>query len=160
MSHFEIEPKLFHVRIYGEDADKYVSSFQAYVDGDKAFLYSLNGPGFYENARELIRGMMDKTGVRTVEAHVMPSHARLLEIALKGFARVEVGSPVRKTFGRTFCWIRISDPAVRAARGEEPLRPEPSELIQGYYDDPQEDHSVDWGEHPPLETLPDPARTD
>lgn len=146
MGHFEIEAKLFQVRVYGSDNDKYVASFQTYVDGNKAFIYSLNGPGFYENARELLRELMERIGVRTIEAHVMPSHARLLATALKGIAQVEIGAPYRKSpAGRTFCWIQISDPAFQGVCGlSEDLRIE---------DALQEDRSEDWGEYPPLETF-------
>lgn len=77
----EISPRQYSIRIYHKDEpEKYdIASCQVFVYGDKGFIYSLHGPGFYQAFPQVIEEIQ-KLGIKSLEGYVSKSHARLLRM--------------------------------------------------------------------------------
>lgn len=118
MAHIEISPKQFQVRIYGRHPDNYDASFQLYVDGDKGFVHSLTGSGFYRLMPEFVRKVFETCGVRTVEAYVLEPHARLMKRMFRGKVNMELLS-MGTVAGRKMIWVRLSEHVARSCSSSE-----------------------------------------
>jgi hypothetical protein len=107
MPHFEIDPKTFSVRVYGDDPDNYVAAFNLFKEGDTVILTGLNGKGFYALVLPMIIDMMDRVDANYVEATVLEWHAALIERKLSGTVKIERVRPVENA-GRAMVWVRLS----------------------------------------------------
>lgn len=106
MSWVEISAKNYQVRLYDKHPDNYAASFQLYVDGDRGFIHSLNGEGFYGLMPSHVREVFEKTGVTSMEAYVLLTHAKLLTRALRSVLAVEVIA-TSDVHDRTMAWIKL-----------------------------------------------------
>lgn len=77
----EISPRQYSIRVYAEnEPEKYdIASCQIFVYGDRGFMFSLHGPGFYKHIPQILE-QVGKFGLRTLEGYVGKGHARLLHI--------------------------------------------------------------------------------
>lgn len=101
----EIGDRQYSIRVYGDDETNYVASAQVFRYGDKAFVYSINGTEFYANAGEIIERLKQK-GVVSLEGYAGLPHARLMGIALKGIAKVEI-QPSGDMDGHELAWVVV-----------------------------------------------------
>lgn len=90
MSKYEISGKIFHIRFYENDSDKYSSSFQMVVDGNIGIIYGLNGAGFFRCIKDSIRGIMKDLNVDTIFFTMMADTLKFLNISLEGVALLEI----------------------------------------------------------------------
>lgn len=64
------------LRIYLHDSDDYDACCQVVCYGDKGWMHSITGAGFYMAIDKVI-GACKKLGLREVSGYVRPAHARL-----------------------------------------------------------------------------------
>jgi hypothetical protein len=90
MSSYEITGKIFHVRFYENDPNRYTSSFQMTVDGKIGIIYGLNGIGFFKGIKDNAENIMNDLGVDTIFFTMMPDTYSYLSKALDGKAILEI----------------------------------------------------------------------
>lgn len=90
MSKYEISSKIFHIRFYENDNNRYTSSFQMVVDGKIAIIYGLNGIGFFKGIKNHFKDIMRELSVDTVFFTMMPDTLAYLGKALDGEAKLEI----------------------------------------------------------------------
>ena len=106
MPRYEISPKLFQVRFYDRHPDKYSACFQMFVDGERGFIYSLIGDGFYLMFPPMLPGIMKDCGVTSIEASTAKTHYEYMKKKLANIATVEiVGNTI--VANRDMVWIKI-----------------------------------------------------
>jgi len=106
MAHWELSAKHYQIRFYDDDPDAYVACLQLYVDGDKGFIHSLIGRGFYQIIPQFLPDVFKACGVKSVEGYVLERHAKFLERMMSAqleVTRVGVGS----VGSRKMVWLRI-----------------------------------------------------
>jgi len=108
---FELEPNQYVVRIYDEQhTDNYIASALIRTYGDRGFMSSISGLGFYDGLVFHIEAMMKQLKVETLEGYMTPSHARLLRMRLHSAdsGDVTVSETVGKCAGRTMPWVVVT----------------------------------------------------
>ena len=95
MSRYEISGKVFHIRFYDKDQDRYSSSFQMVVDGNIGMIYGLNGAGFFKCIPLHIASIMRDLEVNTILFTMMRGTYDALSKALSGIAQMEIAREVR-----------------------------------------------------------------
>lgn len=106
MVRFEISNKMLQVRFYDEDPDKYDACFQLYVDGKRAFLYSLMGNDFYRRFAVLLPSIMDQCEIDSIEASVSQKHLKIITRFLEKIVDVKnLGTAI--VAGREMMWIKL-----------------------------------------------------
>jgi hypothetical protein len=104
----EIINRQASVVVFDNDGRNYAASCQVFIYGDRGFMYTINGKEFYAAA---IDGgfdkVMDELHIKSLEGYVVPAHARLMQIAMRGKANVEItGSG--EMHGSKMSWVRIT----------------------------------------------------
>lgn len=106
--HFEIDIKQFQVRFYSEeDKDNYFSAFSLYRDGDKGFIYSLCGKGFYKVIGKYIKEIFEKCEINSLEAYVLPDHANLIKQKMNNIMTMTILDKSEVHKGRNMYWIKL-----------------------------------------------------
>lgn len=81
--HVEVGDRQYSLRVYEEPGqEQYIASCQVLRYGDRAFLYGLNGSGFYRAILETTAALAAKD-IHRIECYVSRAHARLLMRVLK-----------------------------------------------------------------------------
>lgn len=106
MKWFEVSPKTYQVRFYDKEPDKYVASFQLFVDGNRGFLYSLMGNNFYESFADQILKVMKNCHLKSIEASVSEAHYNFIKKSLSQWCDVTVVGPAVVS-SRDMVWIKI-----------------------------------------------------
>ena len=96
--------------IYGNDPITYQSSCQVFVYGDKGFMYSINGDGFYKAWIQpgALTSLLQQLGVQSLEGYITKPHARLMRLALRHVGNVVIESH-GKMAGHDMAWIKVTD---------------------------------------------------
>jgi hypothetical protein len=92
MSHFEVTPTMFQVRLYDQHKDNYVGSFYITINGNNGFITSAYGSGFYGVMPNLFNSICDFFKINSIECTVMESHERLLLKAMNSFIIERINS--------------------------------------------------------------------
>jgi hypothetical protein len=90
---FQVIPRTHSVAVFDEkNPVNYLASCQIAQYGDVGWMFSINGKYFYDAFSQpgLAKELMEKVGVKTLEGYVVPSHARLMRIALRDACTVEI----------------------------------------------------------------------
>lgn len=94
---------------YEPNAEHYrEGSAQIFLYGDRGFMFSVDGPGFWVAVREHLSKLMQQQGLRTLEGYMSPAHTRLalrMIGRMPGF-RVEAG-PVREIEAHRVRWVTV-----------------------------------------------------
>jgi hypothetical protein len=86
----------------------YLASCQITQYGDVGWMFSITGAEFYAAWQQpgLVRNLMDQIGVKTLEGYVVPSHARLMRMALRNVCSVESKS-TGEMAGKKMVWVVV-----------------------------------------------------
>jgi len=82
--------RVMSVAIFDRAGANYTSSAQVTTDGDRGWMYSINGPGFYDALRTDLPALMEALEVRSLEGYVVPGHSRLMTRALRNVGNVAI----------------------------------------------------------------------
>ena len=94
--------------LYQPSAVNFGACFQVVRYGDRGFAYSISNPGFYDAMAgdRLLAPIMRDLGVRTLEGYVTPAHARLMAIAFRQQADVQITGEGEMQ-GHNMCWVVV-----------------------------------------------------
>lgn len=107
MSHVELSVKAYQVRLYDTHPDNYTASFQVYIDGDKGFIHSLSGKGFYKLIGPHIRDVFAKVNIVSLEGYMIHLHAVMMKKLLENELNVEFVSDGDHS-GRKMVWVKLT----------------------------------------------------
>lgn len=105
----EIGPRQFSIRVYQNEGDEaYIASSQVFAYGDRAFLYSINGAGFY-SALPQILDQLGRLKFTSIDGYVGKAHARLLRMQLRGNPEWELSVGTEGILdGHKLSWITVT----------------------------------------------------
>lgn len=79
------------VVLFKEPGDvNYIASCQVFIYGDVGLMYSINGSSFYDYWKDNFSKLLKELNVTSFQGYVTKAHARLMKIALRSVATVEV----------------------------------------------------------------------
>ena len=102
-------PRQYSGVIYDDSSDRYCASFQISVYGDHGGMYSITGDKFYEffKDKDHVDELFSKLGVKTLEGYISKAHARLMKVALRHSAKVELREEGEMN-GFPMVWVVVS----------------------------------------------------
>jgi len=82
--------RMMSVAIFDKSGANYTSSAQVTMDGDRGWMFSINGAGFYDALQTDLPRLMAALEVSSLEGYVVPGHSRLMARALRRVGRVDI----------------------------------------------------------------------
>lgn len=80
--------RVMSVAIFDRAGINYTSSAQVCMDGDRGWMFAINGAGFYDALQTDLPDLMAALEVSSLEGYVVPGHSRLMARALRRVGRV------------------------------------------------------------------------
>ncbi|MFZ5699680.1 MAG: hypothetical protein ACOY9J_13385 [Pseudomonadota bacterium] len=80
--------RVMSVAIFDREGANYTSSAQVCMDGDRGWMFAINGSGFYDAMQTDLPALMAELEVTSLEGYVVPGHSRLMARALRRVGRV------------------------------------------------------------------------
>lgn len=84
-------PILVSVAIFDRPGSiNYTSSAQVALDGNRGWMFGINGRGFYDVMSHDLAGVMNRSGADSLEGYVVASHTRLMIRQLRAVGNVKI----------------------------------------------------------------------
>lgn len=103
---FKIVERQASVLVFDKDEINYTASCQVFTYGDVGLMYGINGRKFYELMAEQGPQVMEQLGVKSLEGYITKAHARLMRIALKKVATLDIAH-TGMCAGHEMVWVVI-----------------------------------------------------
>lgn len=98
--------RVMSVAIFDRGGINYSSSAQVCMDGDRGWMFAINGAGFYDCLQSDLPDLMAALEVSSLEGYVVPGHSRLMARALRRVGRVERAGQ-GKMNGHDMDWVVV-----------------------------------------------------
>lgn len=98
--------RVMSVAIFDRAGINYTSSAQVCMDGDRGWMFAINGAGFYDCLQSDLPALMAALEVSSLEGYVVPGHSRLMARALRRVGRVETTDHGRMN-GHDMDWVVV-----------------------------------------------------
>lgn len=111
-----VSPRQYSVLIYEDNTDRYTSSFQVFVIGDRGFMYTLNGHGFYSCFQNIdkINQLFEELNVNSIEGYLTPEHLKVMKRKLKDVISLEE-IDIGEINGFPMVWVLVKKRKVQNA---------------------------------------------
>lgn len=98
--------RVMSVAIFDRAGINYTSSAQVCMDGDRGWMFAINGAGFYDALQTDLPALMAELEVSSLEGYVVPGHSRLMARALRRVGRIQHAGQGRMN-GHDMDWVVV-----------------------------------------------------